>query len=156
MTDAVEFRFRSAWCELTLDLDTRRHTFRATGLNDVFGHLAVAVAALARPGSETRLQAVLWGDEPGGVFLDFASSVADHLALVVHPLANRTWITSPEWTPVRGKEVLQHVAPRRVFLSAFLRGFEAAGTASGPSGAIAGWPHPFPAAAVAELRGALG
>ena len=154
--EAVEFRFSAAWCELALSLGADRRAFRATGLNDAFGQLAGAVAALARPGAEKCLQAVLWGDEPGGVFLDFASAVSDHLTLVVHTVAIRTWITAPDWTPVRGEAVLQHVASRRELAGAFLRGFEAVGAASGPGGAIASWPHPFPAAAVTGLRDALG
>ncbi|RFU42257.1 hypothetical protein DZF91_07525 [Actinomadura logoneensis] len=90
------------------------------------------------------------------VFPDFVSAVSDHLALVVHTVAISTWITAPDWAPVRGEAVLGHVALRRELIGAFLRGFEAVGAASGRGGAIAGWPYPFPDAAVTELRDALG
>ncbi|GAA1030979.1 MULTISPECIES: hypothetical protein [Amycolatopsis] len=156
MTDDVTFEFRSAWCRLTMGSGPQRQTFHATGLNDAFGDLAQAVANLARPRPVVELQSVLWGDEPGGVFLDFASPVADHLALVVHAVAIRTWITAPDWTPERGEVLLRQVAPRHELASAFLRGFETVSAATKPGGIIPGWPHPFPDTAVTELRRALG
>ncbi|GHJ37034.1 hypothetical protein [Streptomyces sp. TS71-3] len=155
-SEDVDFHFSGAWCDLILRLGAHRHAFRTPGVNDPFAELAEAVATLARPASGPSLRAVLWGDEPGGVFLDFGWAPADHLALVVHAVAIRSWITAPNWMPMRGEAVAGYVAPRRTFAGAFLRGFEAVGAAAGPDGSIAGWPHPFPAGAVGRLRAALG
>ncbi|MCQ4084364.1 hypothetical protein NGB36_28230 [Streptomyces sp. RB6PN25] len=158
MSDAVVFQFSAGWCELALGSGAQRRAFRATGIDDAFRHLAQAVAALAHPEPETCLQAVLWGDEPGGVFLDFATVAPDHLALVVHALAIPNWITgtAAQWMPIRGEVLLKQLAPRQELVTAFLHGFTAAGATAGPDGSIAGWPHPYPAAAVTEIRDALG
>jgi hypothetical protein len=130
----------------------------ATALTDTFGQLAQAVAALATTESDTLLQAVLWGDEPGGVFLDFATVVPDHLALVVHELAIRDWIVgvaAPDWMPVRGKALFTALAPRRALAADFLEAFITVESSLTADGAIPGWPHPFPAQAVGALRDAL-
>ncbi|MCQ4083962.1 hypothetical protein NGB36_26090 [Streptomyces sp. RB6PN25] len=140
MSEAAAFHFTAGWCELALGEGPQRRAYRAAGINDASRRLAQAVAALARPEPETRLRAVLWGDEPGGVCLAFVSVAPDHLALVVHTPAipNRIVGTAAELMPVRGEVMLKRLAPRRGLVEAFLRGFTAVGARTWAGGALVG------------------
>ena len=155
---SVDFRFTAGWSALTLTIGPISRTFQATAINDAFGALAEAVAELAAVEHETRLQAVLWGDEPGGVFLDFATVAPDHLALVVHSMADPHWlvgIDAPDWMPIRGSVLFTHLAPRKDLVAAFSDGFTEVRELSAADGCVEGWGHPYPTTPVSRIRSVL-
>jgi hypothetical protein len=121
----VEFDFRFGWCRMRLDVAGISATYRATSIVDSFGALAYAVATVAA-GAMTA--SALWGDEPGGVFLDLSTSGPHYVGLVVAGLDSPGWITpeSPPWTPVRGAVLTNAIIPREVALRAFHTGFTSA------------------------------
>jgi hypothetical protein len=146
----VEFDFRFGWCRMRLDVAGISATYRATSIVDSFGALAYAVATVAT-GAMTA--SALWGDEPGGVFLDLSTSGPHYVGLVVAGLDSPGWITpeSPPWTPVRGAVLTNAIIPREVALRAFHTGFTSALDRVSEHGRIEGWGHRFPTAALAAI-----
>jgi hypothetical protein len=151
-TDQIDlsFTFRAGWCRLALRLGGEVAVYRATSIEDDF--FADLVAAVAHIASGAAVASVLWGDEPGGVFLDFARSGPDHASIAVHELGLPDWLTpaDPPWTPVRGNVLAAARIPVLAFLTAFIEAF-AAVRDSAPDGRIPGWGGAFPAAAFATL-----
>ncbi|MEV6949791.1 hypothetical protein AB0N07_49455 [Streptomyces sp. NPDC051172] len=152
MTDQFEasFTFRAGWCRLALRLGEETAVYRATSIeDDFFSDLVEAVAHIA---SGAALASVLWGDEPGGVFLDFARSGPDHASIAVHQLGLPDWLTpaDPPWMPVRGDALMAARIPALTFLATFTEAF-AAVQESAPEGRIPGWGGGFPAVAFATL-----
>lgn len=150
----VSFVFRAGWCRLTLRVGDEAAVYRATAIEDDF--FCDLVAAVAHIASGAIAASVLWGDEPGGVFLDFARSGPDHASLVVHELGLPEWLTpaDPPWAPIRGSVLVSARVPVATFLAAFTKAF-AAVRDSAPEGRIPGWCGDFPSAAFTSLRQAL-
>ncbi|MDH6130203.1 hypothetical protein [Kitasatospora sp. GP82] len=129
---------------MQLTIGATREIFRATAIeDDSFGLLASSVAHVASGGM---LSSVLWGDEPGGFFIDLARSGPQHSALVIHEMASPGWLTpeDPPWTPLRGKPLLAARILSLPFLQAFVDGFSAIIPLVDESGKIKGWGHSFP------------
>ncbi|MFF4214518.1 hypothetical protein ACFYZE_35325 [Streptomyces sp. NPDC001796] len=134
----MSFTFRAGWCRLKLSVGGEVAVYRATGIEDnFFADLVRAVAHIASGGA---VATVLWGDEPGGVFLDFGRSGPDHAAIAVHELGLPEWLTpaDPPWIPVRGNAVVAARIPVVTFLTAFMDAF-ADVRESAPEGPIPGW-----------------
>jgi hypothetical protein len=150
----VAFEFRYGWCRWHLEVDRYSGVHRATSLVDAFGDLAGAVAATA---SGALVASALWGDEPGGVFVDLARSGPRHLGLVLHEVGRPDWLTpeTSRWTPVRGPVVVDAVIPVDVAFRAFHAAFESTRQAVSAEGRISGWGHPFPTGAVDGIGQAL-
>ncbi|MFE8949861.1 hypothetical protein [Streptomyces sp. NPDC007856] len=151
----VSFTFRAGWCRLALRVGAEAAAYRATSIEDDF--FTDLVEAVARIASGAIVASVLWGDEPGGVFLDIARSGPDHASIVVHQLGLPDWLTpaDPPWAPVRGDALVMARLPMVTFLTAFAEAFSAV-QQSAPEGRIPGWGGEFPAAAFANLRRELG
>ncbi|MDT0465346.1 hypothetical protein [Streptomyces gibsoniae] len=147
----VSFTFRAGWCRLTLRVGAEAAVYRATSIEDDF--FSDLVEAVARIASGRIVASVLWGDEPGGVFLDIARSGPDHASIAVHQLGLPDWLTpaDPPWAPVRGNALVMARIPVVKFLTAFAEAFSAV-QESAPEGRIPGWGGNFPAASFAALR----
>ncbi|MER7842014.1 hypothetical protein ABTY98_40570 [Streptomyces sp. NPDC096040] len=152
MTDQFEvsFTFRAGWCHLKLRVGGEVAVYRATSIeDDFFSDLVVAVAHIA---SGAAVASVLWGDEPGGVFLDLARSGPDHTSIAVHELGLPDWLTpaDPPWMPVRGNALVSARVPALTFLTASKDAFSAVREAA-PKGRIPGWGGDFPDVAFSSL-----
>lgn len=134
---AVSFKY--GWCRL--DLRTERASWwqRATCISDAFTHLVGAMADLA---SGTACVSVLWGQEPGGVFLDVCETTEGELAVVLARLRHDGWLAPDDWWPERGETVFTARVARTQLLSSAEAAFRP--STGAPGSAIAGWPHPFP------------
>ncbi len=150
----VEFDFRFGWCRMRLEVAGGSAVYRATSIVDSFGALADAVSAVA---SGAVIASALWGDEPGGVFIDLSTSGPNYVGLVVAEMAWPDWITpqSPPWTPLRGTVLVNTIIPRGVALRGFQVGFRSARERVSDRGRIEGWGYPFPTAALAAIDAAL-
>lgn len=152
-TDQFEasFTFRYGWCRLTLSVGGESAVHRATDIEDDF--FADLVRAVAHIASGAAVATVLWGDEPGGVFLDFGRSGPDHASIAVHELRLPNWITpaDPPWMPVRGNALTAARIPMLTFLTAFMEAF-ANVRDSAPGGPIPGWCGGVPGAEFEALR----
>ena len=128
--------------------------YAATSIVDSFGALADAVAALA---SGSIIASSLWGDEPGGVFIDLATSGPSHVALVLHQLGKPGWLTpqNPPWTPVRGDVLVEARLPAGAAFREFHTGFRQVQEQVSENGKINGWGHPFPTTALNVMEQVL-
>ncbi len=150
----VRFNFRYGWCRMELNVGPHSRIYAATSIVDSFGALAGAVAAVA---SGSLVASSLWGDEPGGVFVDLATSGPQHVALVLHRLGEPGWLTpqNPPWTPVRGDLLLKARLPARVAFREFHTGFQEVEDQVSENGKIKGWGHPFPTEALTVIEQVL-
>lgn len=80
----VRFKFRYGWRRMELKVGPHSDVYAATSIMDSFGALAGAVAAVA---SGSIVASSLRGDEPGGVFIDLATSGPGYVALVLHQVS---------------------------------------------------------------------
>jgi hypothetical protein len=139
---------------MELSVGPHSEVYAATSIMDSFGALAGAVAAVA---SGSIVASSLWGDEPGGVFIDLATSGPRHVALVLHQLGKPGWLTpqNPPWTPVRGDVLLEARLPTDVAFREFLTAFRQVEEQVSESGKIKSWGHPFPTAALTVIEQVL-
>jgi hypothetical protein len=150
----VRFDFRYGWCRMELTVGPHSGVYAATSIADSFGALADAVAAVA---AGSLVASTLWGDEPGGVFVDLATSGPRHIGLVLHQLGEPGWLTpqNPPWTPVRGDVLLDARLPAGVAFREFHTGFRQVEDHVSENGKIEGWGHPFPTAALTVMEQVL-
>lgn len=150
----VQFNFRYGWCRLELTVGPHSGVYAATSVVDSFGALANAVATVA---SGSLVASTLWGDEPGGVFIDLATSGPRHVGLVLHQLGKPGWLTpqNPAWTPVRGDVLVDARLPASVAFREFHSGFQQAQRLLSENGKIEGWGHQFPTAALNVIEQVL-
>ncbi|HEY1570208.1 MAG TPA: hypothetical protein VGG05_02615 [Pseudonocardiaceae bacterium] len=124
----------------------------ATSVVDAVGSFARAVAGVA---SGELVASCLWGDEPGGVFIDLAMPRPGHVLLVMHELAMPGWLTpedEPAWLPVRGRPVLSTRVPALTFLHEVVSALGALEPLAGNETGIRGWGHPFPVESATRIR----
>lgn len=139
---------------MELDVGAHSGVYAATSVMDSFGALAHAVADVA---AGSVVATSLWGDEPGGVFVDLATSGPRHVAVVLHQLGEPGWLTpqNPPWTPVRGDVLVQARIPVEVAFREFHTGFRQAEDHVSENGKIKGWGHPFPTMALTAIEEVL-
>lgn len=150
-TISLSLRFRYGWCELSIDDGERTERIAATTLHDAFADLVAAVVALARG---SRCQAVMWGGEGRGWFLDLSVDAAGGIGLAVHAMRDSEWHRSAQqWRPVRGEllfEAYGDLADFAVRLAREIRRVEV--TEVDATGFMTHWGWKFPRAAFEELE----
>ncbi|WP_310729496.1 hypothetical protein [Streptomyces sp. N2A] len=150
----ASFSFRAGWCRLTLSVDGESAVYRATGIeHDFFSDLVTAIAQIS---SGATIATTLWGDEPGGVFFDFAKAGPEHTAFSVQEMQLPEWITpsDPPWAPLRGKSLMASRVPTLTLMTAWADAFAAVQkTLTGDE--VTGWGRKFPTGTYSALRAEL-
>lgn len=114
------YQFTAGWCDLTVRSGQLHVRLRATNLADFFGDLVRAVVQLA---DGRRAATCMWGDEPGGSFVDLARGAPDSLCgLVVHSFADYDWINNErrQWIPARGRNTFATLQPFDIAMREFI------------------------------------
>jgi hypothetical protein len=159
-TDAfrLEFTVRAGWCRMYITVDDGVTVYSATSIVDAVGSFAHAVADIA---TGEIVASCLWGDEPGGVFVDLARPLPSHVLLVIHELAMPGWLTpedQPMWLPVRGRPLLAVRVATKHFLAEVVSALGSLEQliGDGPDAGIKGWGHRHPAESAVRIRDGLG
>ncbi len=147
---SIRLHFQAGWCDLTFQSGTSSYVGRTTFIIDGFTDFVDSVADLAEGRRST---AVVWGKEPGGVFIDTSRTFANVLCIVVAELRNDDWLAPSNWLPERGSTLWTATVSRDDFLLATYRALMNLTVIS--STAVEGWQWPFPAIAFHRLQAAV-
>lgn len=147
---SVHFRFKHGSCELTIGSGNSIFTALTTSIVDGFTDFVDSVADLAEGRQST---AVIWGAEPGGLFIDTSKTFEKVLSIVIASMSNDGWLSPSDWSPERGPTLWKAMVDRQDFTIATYRAISNLITTS--TTLINGWPWGFPYRAYTRLEVAL-